>query len=207
MLLELVKAVLIGIIASAPVGPVSLLVMQKTFCHGRGAGFAAGLGSALVDTFYAVASLFAFMFVEGFISRHEAWIMVIGGVLVGCVGYTMLRRKPLESVKVAETSSSKAIQYALQAAGCALANPGALAYMFALVALFQLDVSEAVSPMWLIVLFVFAGALVWWFSYAFAADKLRESVTIKTLNRVNKLAGYAVIAFGAALVVRGFFLF
>lgn len=203
MLQELIKAVLIGIIASAPIGPVSLLVMQKTFCHGRMAGFAAGVGSAVVDTFYALASLFAFMFVDGFISRHQAVIFLIGGLLVIVVGYTMLRRKPLEKVKVAETSKSKALQYALQAGGCALANPGALAYMFALVALFKLDVSAAVSPMWMIVLFVFIGALIWWLSYAFAADKLREQFKIKTLNRINFVAAIAVMVFGAVLLLRG----
>ena len=203
MLQEIIKAVLIGIIASVPIGPVSLLVMQKTFCHGRMAGFAAGVGSAVVDTFYALASLFAFMFVDGFINRNQAWILIFGGVLVAAVGYTMLKRKPLERMKVAETSKSKAVQYALQAGGCALANPGALAYMFALVALFKLDVSAAVSPMWMIVLFVFVGALVWWLSFAFAADKLREQFKLKTLNRINRFAGIAVMVFGAILFIRG----
>ena len=206
MLAELIKAILIGIIASAPLGPVSLLVMQKTFYHGRVAGFWAGVGSAVVDTLYAVASLFAFMFVTDFISRHAAWIMIIGGLLVAGVGYFMLRRKPLEVKTKEDPSKTKAIQYALQAAGCALANPGALAYMFGLVALFRLDIGQAVSPTWIIVLFVLAGALIWWFSFAFAADKLREKFNVKTLNRVNRLAGYAVILFGVALIGRGIFL-
>lgn len=206
MLVELLKAILIGIIASVPIGPVSLLVMQKTFCHGRAGGFAAGVGSALVDTFYAVASLVALMFVQDFISRHEAVIMIVGGLLVAAVGYFMLKRPPLQAINTKDTSSSRAIQYALQAAGCALANPGAFAYMFGLVAIFQLDIREAVSPSWLIVLFVFIGALAWWFSFAFAADKLREKFNVNTLNLINLIAGYAVIAFGAAIVVRGILL-
>ena len=203
MVVELIKALLIGIIASAPPGPVSLLVMQKTFCNGRKAGFSAGVGSAFIDTFYAVASLFAFMVIGDFFSRNKSWILVIGGLLVACVGYSMFKRKPITAVKVAETSSAKAIQYALQAAGCALANPGALAYMFALVALFRLDVSEASSPMWLIVAFVFIGALTWWFSLAYAADKMRNNFKVQTLNRVNKAAGLVVIGFGVVLIVRG----
>ena len=206
MLIELIKAILIGIIASAPPGPVSLLVMQKTFCNGRMAGLAAGAGSALTDTLYAVASLFAFMYVQNLISRHESWIMIAGGLLIAAVGWSMLRRKPMESIRTEDTTKTKAAQYALQAAGCALANPGALAYMFGLVAIFQLDISEAVSPTWLIVLFTFIGALIWWFSIAFGADKARNHFNVKTINRVNKFAGYAVILFGAVLLVRGIFL-
>lgn len=207
MLTELLKAILIGILASAPVGPVSVLVMQKSFCHGRMAGLAAGAGSAIVDTFFAVASLFAFMVVSDFFSRHELWIFIGGGILVAVLGFFMLRRKPMETkIMVAETSKSKAVQYALQAAGCCLANPGAIAYMFALVTLFRLDVGNSVSPVWLIALCVFIGALAWWFSLAFAADKLRERFNIETINRVNKIAGYAVIGFGLVLVVRGIIL-
>lgn len=208
MLAELLKAILIGILASAPVGPVSMFVMQKTFCHGRMAGFAAGVGSALIDTLYAVASLLAFMVVSDFFSRHEQWIFIGGGLLVVAVGFVMLRRKPLQNkILVAETSKSKAVQYALQAAGCCLANPGALAYMFALVTLLRLDVGNSESPVWLIVLCVFIGALAWWFSLAYAADKLRERFNIDTINRVTKIAGYAVIGFGIVLIVRGLFLF
>ena len=208
MLAELLKAILIGILASAPVGPVSVLVMQKSFCHGRYAGLAAGAGSALVDTFFAVASLLAFMVVSDFFSRHEQWIFIGGGLLVVVLGFFMLRRKPLEDkIMVAETSKSKAVQYALQGAGCCLANPGALAYMFALVTLLRLDVGNAESSFWLIALCVFLGALAWWFSLAYAADKLRERFNIKTINRVNRYAGYAVIGFGIVLIVRGFLLF
>ena len=199
MLIELIKALLIGIIASSPIGPVSLIVMQKTLCHGRMAGFAAGVGSALVDTFYAVASLFQL----DFFSRHEAWIMIGGGLLVATVGVIMLRRKSIDTVRTEDPSKTKAVQYALQAGGCALANPLALTYMFGLVALFRLDIAETVSPTWLIVLFVFAGALVWWFSFAFAADKLRNAISVKSLNLVNRIAGVAVIFFGVVLLVRG----
>lgn len=207
MLVELIKALLIGIVASAPPGPVALLVMQKTFCHGRGAGFAAGVGSAVVDTFYAVVSLFAFMFVGDFFESHEPWIMLLGGLLVAGIGLSMFFRKPLQKIQVADTTKSKAVRYALEAGGCALANPGALAYMFALVALFGLDVSESTAPMWLVVLMVLAGALIWWFSMAYVADKMRNNFKIQTLNRVNKVSGVVVIAFGVALVVRGIILF
>ena len=63
---DILKALLIGILASAPVGPVSVLVMQKAFCHGKWAGLAAGAGSAIIDTFFAVVSLFAVMVVQDF---------------------------------------------------------------------------------------------------------------------------------------------
>ncbi len=203
MLVELLKAILIGFIASVPPGPVAMLVIQRTFCHGRAAGIASGVGSAVIDTLYAVVSLFALMIVENFISANAAWIFVGGGLLVAVIGFTMFRRKPIERLDVCDTTKTKAVQYAFQAAGCALANPGALAYMFAIVALFRLDLASVQAPIWLIVLFVFIGAMLWWLSVAISSDKMRNNFKINTLNRVNKITAAAVMVFGLVLVVRG----
>jgi len=203
MLVELLKAILIGFIASVPPGPVAMLVIQRTFCHGRAAGIASGVGSAVIDTLYDVVSLFALMIVENFISTNAAWIFIGGGLLVAVIGFSMFRRKPIERLDVCDTSKTKAVQYALQAAGCALANPGALAYMFAIVALFRLDLVSVQAPIWLIVLFVFLGAMLWWLSVAIGSDKMRNNFKINTLNRVNKITAAAVMVFGLVLVVRG----
>ena len=35
MLLEILKAFIIGICASAPLGPVAILVLQKSICYGH----------------------------------------------------------------------------------------------------------------------------------------------------------------------------
>ncbi len=56
MLLEILKAFIIGICASAPLGPVAILVLQKSICYGHKAGFTTGLGASLVDTAYAMRS-------------------------------------------------------------------------------------------------------------------------------------------------------
>lgn len=57
MLLEILKAFIIGICASAPLGPVAILVLQKSICYGHKAGFTTGLGASLVDTAYAIISI------------------------------------------------------------------------------------------------------------------------------------------------------
>ena len=187
MVFELLKALLIGLLASMPPGPVSVLVMQKTFCDGRGSGYAAGAGSALIDTLYSVVSLFAVAVVANFITANENITMIVGGTIIVLVGWSLLVRKEVKEFKINVTTSSKAVQSTLQAAGCALANPGALAYMFALVSMCQLDIRRTEAPAWLLVLMVFAGACAWWFMYVFAVDKLRSRFRPQTLNIVTKV--------------------
>lgn len=205
MLIEVLKAILVGILASAPIGPVAILVMQKTFCHGRNTGFVAGIGSAVVDTLYALVSLFALALIENFFTRNEALIMIIGGAVVVLVAFFMSRGNSFRGVK-ADASKRTMAGYAVQAAGCALANPGALAFMLALVAIVGLNVKDTVLPVWAVVLFVFIGALIWWMSFAYAVDKLRANISAKSLVKVNTIAAILVLVFGLALVVRGIIL-
>ena len=59
MLLDIIKGFIVGLCASVPMGPVAILVVQKTLNKGRSAGFVAGLGATVVDTIYAIIALFA----------------------------------------------------------------------------------------------------------------------------------------------------
>jgi threonine/homoserine/homoserine lactone efflux protein len=94
MLLNILKAFLIGICASAPIGPIAILVMQKSLSYGQEAGFVTGLGATLVDTLYAVISIFALAIAQQFLETYEYPIYIAGGLIVGVLGYTMAFRDP-----------------------------------------------------------------------------------------------------------------
>ena len=59
MLLDILKGFIIGICASAPIGPVAILVIQKTLSKGHKAGFITGLGATFVDTVFSMIALSA----------------------------------------------------------------------------------------------------------------------------------------------------
>ena len=48
------KGILIGVIASAPMGPVGILCIQRTLNKGRWYGFITGVGAAISDIIYAL---------------------------------------------------------------------------------------------------------------------------------------------------------
>ena len=64
MFIDILKGFIIGLCASIPMGPIAILVIQKTLSKGRHAGFVAGLGASVVDTVYAIISLFALAFAQ-----------------------------------------------------------------------------------------------------------------------------------------------
>ena len=51
---EIIKGFIIGVLASAPMGPVGILTVQRTLNKGRWEGFATGIGASISDILYAV---------------------------------------------------------------------------------------------------------------------------------------------------------
>ena len=75
MITEILSALLIGVLAALPPGPVLMLVIQKTLNHGRWSGFFTGLGAMVIDTLYAAIGFYALGFVRDFIDSHTALIL------------------------------------------------------------------------------------------------------------------------------------
>lgn len=54
ILLLLVRGILLGLSAAAPIGPVNVEIARRTLRHGFASGFFTGLGAVTVDVFYMV---------------------------------------------------------------------------------------------------------------------------------------------------------
>ena len=70
MILDILKAMLVGVCASVPVGPIAILVIQKSLSKGHKAGFITSLGSVFVDTVFSIIAIFALAFVQDFLARR-----------------------------------------------------------------------------------------------------------------------------------------
>ena len=206
MCAELLKAILIGICVAIPIGPVLVLVLEKTLSRGRWTGVVTGVGSALVDTMYATAGLFALSLVSGLIDRYQPWIMLAGGLLVVAVGCFMSLSKAETGKSVSKLKTRyTAVGYAFQAMGCALSNPGAIAVMFAALAFAGLDAVTVSAPVWGVLLCVFAGEMLYWTVLTGLVGRFVH-VTREGVHKVSRVAGIVVAALGLVLIVRGIIL-
>lgn len=201
MTIELVKAMVVGICAAVPVGPVLILVLQKTLRRGRWAGTVAGVGSALVDTLYAAIGLYALTLLRDFIAKETPYIMLFGGLLVCLLGVMLFLKDASEGLDSAESHYTMA-GYAVQTAGCALSNPAAVAVMMAILSVFKLDAQTMQSPVWAVLLFVFLGEMLYWFCLSEAVGKFMR-VRPRTLRIFSRICGVAIAAFGVVLIVKG----
>ena len=187
-------------------GPIAILVIQKTLSKGRHAGFVAGLGASVVDTVYAVISLFALAFAQQFIEKHENVILLVGGLILTLIGVSMALSNPFRKRVRKDGKSSFSSKDFLQAIAMGISNPMAIFVIFALFAFFGIAAATPrdwnVAP---IILSVSAGTVVYWFLMSWGLSRFRDKFRLRTILWISRVMGAIVIIIGIVLLGQGLF--
>ena len=190
----ILKGLIIGIIASAPMGPVGVLVVQRTLNKGRWYGFVTGLGAALSDIIYAVITGLGMTFVMDFIERPRTmlYLKIGGSVMLFFFGLFTFFVKPTPSH---HTSHGRGTLLHNMFTGflVTLSNPLIIFLFVALFARFEfLDRSNRFElPFGYLAILV--GACLWWFTLSGAIDKVRARFRMQNIVRVNRFIGVVVM--------------
>ena len=205
VLLDMLKGFLVGICASAPLGPIAILVIQKSLSKGRKSGFVSGLGATVSDTCYALIAIFALAFAQRFVDEHQSFIFLIGGVILVLVGASMALSNPYKKKRKREAMTASPKDFG-QAVAMAFTNPGAIFVMFALFAFFGLAKDEPhtwkVAPL---VLSVSAGSVTYWFFMSWLISKFQNIFTMRTIIWISRIMGGLIVVIGVALFGQGLF--
>ena len=205
MLVEMLRGYLVGICASAPIGPIAILVVQKSLSKGHKAGFISGLGASVVDTLYAFIAIFALAFAQKFIDAHQNIILLVGGVMLMIVGLNMALSDPFRKMKTDGSYSVSPKDFG-QAVAMGLSNPMAIFVMFTLFAFFGLADNAPhdwkVTP---IILSVSAGSVTYWFSVSWLLSRFHKTFQMNTILWISRITGAIVVIIGIALLGQGLF--
>ena len=205
MLLELtyiLKGFLIGICAAIPLGPVAMLVIQKTLTEGRKAGFSCGLGCSFADCIFACISGLALYTAGQFIEKNTVLIQIVGGIILIVVGMIMFFSHIREAKK--RGHSYDPLNFVKAMMMC-ITNPGALAIMLGLFAFFHMDMSAI--PMLLRILSLVAvlcGSISYWYLFSHAVNRLGYRFPFRLLVTLNRVFGIVVVVCGVILMVKAF---
>ena len=200
MLVSFLKALFAGFCAAIPVGPIFLMVAQRSLCFGRRAGLMVGLGAAAGDALFALVGLFALSLARRLVEDYRVALLIVGGLLLIGIGISIWRRKVTLDVPAAERTVS-GWSCALQAFGSTLSNPGAFAAMLALLSFFGLQ-AEGLAQALPLALAAGLGELLYWTGVSWLLARYLR-LGGRTLQTVSRVAGALVIAFGVLLPVRG----
>lgn len=208
MPLDILKGFLIGICASVPLGPIAILVLQKSLCNGHKAGFITGLGATTVDTTFALLAIFALSYAQRLIDAHEGLVMICGGIVVAIIGMTVFfnAREPILHIEQ-DNCTSFTIKDYLKAVAVGYSNPGAILVMFGLFAFFGIDTQLSGFHLAPVVVALSLGSASYWFCFSWALSRVGKKLNVKVLMYINRIAGVALALVGAFLVVRGLLVF
>ena len=120
----LVKGFIVGVVVSAPLGPVGVLCIQRTLNKGRWFGFVTGLGAALSDICYALITGYGMSFMDELILKHQIFLQIVGSIMLLAFGIYTFRSNPVKSLRPAAGERARLFVPVLfrAARGCGLSD-------------------------------------------------------------------------------------
>ena len=203
------KGLLIGICASAPLGPVGILVLQKSLCHGFKNGFVTGLGAALTDAIYAIIAIFFLSITQDFLEKNQIFFLIVGGIVVLALGISMALKNPFRKVKVLSEEEAAAGRRKFsftgffQSIAICITNPGAILIMFSLFTAFRVDAAPGDPFIVPLLLAVTGGCVLWWFGFTTLFSIWSKRIKLQTFVLMNRVFGLLLALTGIVLIAWG----
>lgn len=194
------KGLLIGIIASAPMGPVGILCIQRTINKGRWEGFATGIGASLSDLIYAIITGIGLKFVVDIIEDPEIaiWIKAVSSILLFLFGIWTYLSKPKEGIKPVKRNKGTLFQNFITGFAVTFSNPLIILLFMTTFSMFSFIIVENFIAQTIGYLSIVFGALLWWYGLTWVINKVRKNYNTRIIWIINRTIGVAVMI-GAVL--------
>ncbi|MDR3515953.1 MAG: LysE family transporter [Azospirillaceae bacterium] len=196
----LLRGIAMGWVIAAPVGPIGLLCIRRTIRHGLFIGFATGMGAALADTFYGAVAASGVTAALRFMTGHLPEFRLIGGVFLVVIAIKSLRYHPSELTRTQDTTNWLAAFGT--GIGLTITNPLTIFAFIGIFAGFGIDVSGADALV--LVGGVFLGSSLWWLMLSSGVNMVRDHLTSRSLDVINRTAGIALLGFGGYALVTAY---
>ncbi len=205
LLYILMTGLLIGIFISAPMGPIGMLVIQRTLNKGQLAAFFTGVGASLSDLIYCLLTGLGLSFVTDFIESNRDILQLIGSLMLVLYAGYLFRANPSRSLNKPESENVNTYWRDF-GTGFILtfSNPLILFFIISLFARFNFMNADYQFYHYIIgYLSIAIGAIGWWFVITYFVNKVRAHFNVRSLWLVNRVMAVlilimALIGFGTS---------
>ncbi len=196
LLIYILKGIIIGIVASAPMGPVGILCIRRTIKKGRAYGLMTGAGAAVSDLFYALLTGYGLSLITPLTSEDNVfWVKIAGCIMLLAFGIYMFYTGPRVKVHPESKNKGTLLRNFITSFFITLCNP---AIIFLFLALFNMLAFFADEPSQVAAVTgysaIMAGAMLWWFGLTYVINKMSANIGDKGIKRINHTIGIIVIA-------------
>lgn len=198
------RGLAIGILISAPMGPVGILCIQRTLDKGRRAGLYTGVGAAISDLFYCLLTGFGLSFIENFLERNQNIIQLVGSAVLIVFAVYLFRKNPASSLRKRSEPEVSARTNILYGFSFTVSNPLILFLIIGLFARFNFAMPDIRFYHYIVgFVFILLGALAWWWMVTFFIDKVRSHFNLRSMWLINKIIGGIIMIFAIVGVITG----
>ena len=195
------KGILIGVLVSAPMGPIGLLCVQRTLNKGRCHGFFSGIGAACSDFIYAGITALGMGFIINFITTNQYLLQIIASILLSAFGVYVFRSNPFKRIQNPNENADSYSQDAITAFILAISNPLIIFLFIPLFARFNfIAANYKLLSTLLGLLSILGGAILWWFLITFFVEKLRKKMKLRSLLIMNRIVGSIILILSIVLL-------
>jgi threonine/homoserine/homoserine lactone efflux protein len=201
----LLKGILLGLAVSMPLGPIGIILINRTIKRGMLSGFFSGLGLATADTLLAVLAALGFNVILSFINQERFIISVIAGLIIIGIGFKIFLSNPVKDIRNREKANKSLWRDYYSVFVLSISNPYTI---FIFVAFFSgVHINGNVKPE-LVPFFLIPGVLIgtisWWFFLSYFVSRFKKNIRLRVIVRVNKVAGIVVIVIGVLVLLSVF---
>lgn len=194
----------IGIILSAPMGPIGILCIQRTLNNGRNSGFFTGVGASISDLFYCLLIGLGISLVTDFIADHVNILQIIGSIILIVYAIYMIVHNPVSQIKENIDQRDDRLRDMVTGFLFTLSNPLIVFLIIPLFARFGFPLPEYKFYHIIIgYLSIVAGALAWWAVITFFVDKVRTHFNIRSMWLINRIIGSIILILSLYGLVTG----
>ena len=199
----MLKGTIIGILASAPMGPVGVLCVQRTLKKGRWYGFVTGIGAAVSDIIYALITGYGMSFIMDLITNptNKFWLQIFGSMMLLVFGIYCFRNNPTKKMHHSGNNKGTFWHNGLTAFLVTFSNPLIIFIFMASFAQFAFVIPDHHFEMSLVYACIVGGALLWWYGLTWLIDKVRGKFDENGILIINKVIGSFVIFFSLLMLI------
>lgn len=202
-LLEIIPCgLLIGILISAPMGPIGMLCIQRTLNKGRWPAFYTGIGAALSDIVYCLLTGLGISFITDFIEQNQSELQILGSIVLIAFGLYLFRKNPTRSLTPAVESGNKFWTNFVTGFLFTFSNPLILFFIIGLFARFNFIQQDDLAYHYIAgYISIFIGAILWWYIVTLFVNSVRNHFNVRSMWIINRIIGSVLIG----MAIFGFF--
>ncbi|MDB5258975.1 MAG: lysine exporter protein [Candidatus Taylorbacteria bacterium] len=198
-LIAIFAGIVVGFATAIPLGPVSIIVIQRTLARNRAAGLITGLGAVTADAFIAIIAAFSIHELIHFLVREHTPIRIASGIILLACGIVWMFSKPKAQKKRVDTIVHK-IEYYISAIILTIANPFTPISFFFVFSNVQVHIGSNLTIATLLVVGTAIGSMLWWLLITHVAEVYEHKLTPETLNKINIWLGAIAVFIGVLIL-------